>query len=177
MRNVANYITFSRIAMSIMLFFTETFSIPFYVIYAYCGLSDILDGFVARKSKNETKAGALLDSISDAVFIAVTMVKILPTLGLTNGVIMWVALIAIIRIINALYGYIHHRKIVLLHTPLNKITGFMLFITPFAIINIDSIIIEVILCIIATVATVQESYLIRTKDYTLLSRKYLLSSS
>ncbi len=47
MRNLANYISVSRIIMSIMLAITETFSIAFYIIYIYCGISDMLDGFIA----------------------------------------------------------------------------------------------------------------------------------
>ena len=55
MKDAANYISISRIIMSLILFFTETFSIPFYIIYIYCGISDMLDGFIARKIKNENK--------------------------------------------------------------------------------------------------------------------------
>lgn len=52
MKNIANYISVSRAIMSIMLLIPETFSIAFYIIYIYCGISDMLDGFIARKSKN-----------------------------------------------------------------------------------------------------------------------------
>lgn len=49
MKNIANYISISRIVMSVLLIITKTFSIPFYIIYLYCGLSDMIDGFFARK--------------------------------------------------------------------------------------------------------------------------------
>ena len=64
MKNLANYISVSRIIMSIMLLITKTFSTTFYIIYIYCGISDMLDGFIARKTKNESKIGAGLDSIA-----------------------------------------------------------------------------------------------------------------
>ena len=73
MKNVANYISVSRIIMSIILFVTETFSIAFYIIYIYCGISDMLDGFIARKGKNERKIGARLDSVSDIIFVIVLL--------------------------------------------------------------------------------------------------------
>ena len=41
MKNIANYISISRIVMSVLLIITKTFSIPFYIVYVYCGLSDI----------------------------------------------------------------------------------------------------------------------------------------
>ena len=55
MKHIANYISISRALMSIMLAITETFSIAFYIIYIYCGISDMIDGIIARKSKNESK--------------------------------------------------------------------------------------------------------------------------
>ena len=57
------------------------------MFYIYCGISDILDGFIARKTKNESEIGAKLDSVSDIIFVVVAMIKILPFLNLTNGII------------------------------------------------------------------------------------------
>lgn len=163
MKNVANYISVSRIIMSIILFVTETFSIAFYIIYIYCGISDMLDGFIARKSKNESKIGARLDSTSDIIFVIVAMIKILPVLNLTNRIIIWVVFIVFIKIVNVTCSYIYYKKILLPHTIANKITGFILFIIPFIIINTNPIIFEIIICGIATFAAVQEGHYIRTR--------------
>ena len=54
--------------MSILLFLTETFSSTFYTIYFYCGISDMLDGYIARKSKNESKIGARLNYYLGSVY-------------------------------------------------------------------------------------------------------------
>ena len=43
MKNVANYISVSRIIMSIILFFTEILSITFYTVYVYCGIPNIIE--------------------------------------------------------------------------------------------------------------------------------------
>ena len=159
MKNVANCISISRIVASFILFFTDTFSVAFYVIYIYCGMSDMLDGFIARKSKTESSVGAWLDSVSDMVFVIVAMVKILPFLNLANGIIVWMILIAFIKIINVIYGHIHYKRLLLPHTTLNKITGFALFITPFVIVNTESIMFEIIICSVATLAALQEGHL------------------
>ena len=165
MKNIANYISVSRIIMSIILFVIETFSIAFYIIYVYCGISDMLDGFIARKSKNESKLGTRLDSVSDIVFVIVAMIKVLPILNLTNGLIIWIVFIVFIKIVSVTCGYIYYKQIVLQHTIANKITGFILFITPFIIANTNSIIFEIIICSIATFAAVQEGHYIRTRNY------------
>ena len=166
MKNVANYISISRAIMSIILLIPETFSITFYIIYIYCGISDMLDGFIARKSKNESKIGARLDSISDIIFVIVAMIKILPNLNLSNGIIIYLVFIVCIKIVNVISSCIYHKKIVLPHTTANKITGFILFISPFIIVNINNpIIFEIIICSIATFAAVQEGHYIRTRNY------------
>ena len=164
MKNMANYISISRVIMSIMLLIPETFSIAFYIIYIYCGISDILDGFIARKSKNESKLGARLDSASDIIFVIVAIIKILPALNLSKGIIIWIVIIALIKIINVICSCIYHKKLLLLHTIANKITGFILFIAPFIIVNTNSILFEIIICSIATFAAVQEGYCIRKSD-------------
>jgi len=164
MKNIANYITISRIIMSIILAITETFSILFYIIYFYCGISDMLDGYIARKSKNTSKMGARLDSIADIVFVIVAMIKILPAIELSNAIIIWAFIIALIKICNLICSYVYYKKVVMLHTIANKITGLLLFVASFFIVNSDSIILEIIICMIATFSAVQEYYYIRAKN-------------
>lgn len=161
MKNIANYISVSRIIMSIILYFAETFSMAFYLIYIYCGISDMVDGFIARKSKNESRIGTILDSVSDMIFVIVAMIKILPALNLSDGIIIWVVFIAFIKIVNVICSYIYHKKILLPHTIANKVAGFILFIAPFIIVK-NPIIFEIIICSIATFAAVQEGHYIRT---------------
>lgn len=156
MKSIANYISISRIIMSIILLILETFSLAFNIIYIYCGVSDMLDGFIARKSKSESEIGARLDSVADIIFVIAAMIKILPTLNLTKGIIIWIAVIAFIKLVNVIRSYINYKKIVLPHTTLNKITGFILFIAPFIIVKTNSMIFEIIICIMATFAAVQE---------------------
>ena len=164
MKKIANYISVSRIIMSIILFVTETFSTYFYIIYIYCGISDMLDGFVARKSKNESIIGARLDSAADIVFVIVAMIKLLPILDLTNGIIIWAVVIVFIKIVNVTCSYIYYKEILLPHTISNKMAGFIIFIASFIIVNTHSLLFEIIICSIATFAAVQEGHYIRTRN-------------
>ena len=162
MKNIANYISISRAIMSILLLIPETFSVAFYIIYIYCGISDMLDGFIARKSKNESNMGARLDSIADIIFVIVAIVKILPVLKLSNGIIIWVIIIALIKVVNVICSYIYYKKIILPHTVANKITGLLLFLVP--LIDFNSVVLEFIVCIVATFSAIQEGHYIREKN-------------
>ena len=53
-------------------------SVVFCLIYGFCGISDIADGWLARKLKCVTKTGALLDSLADICFVACCAWKLLP---------------------------------------------------------------------------------------------------
>ena len=68
MKNAANVLTFSRILFAIAMLLASPFSAVFWICYLCAGLSDVLDGIVARKCKQESDFGARLDSIADFVF-------------------------------------------------------------------------------------------------------------
>lgn len=165
MKNIANYISISRIIMSILLLITKTLTIPFVIIYVYCGVSDMADGYIARKSNSTSEFGKRMDSIADIIFVIISLIKILPVLDLSNIIIIWVIIIAFIKICNIICAYIYYKKLVLPHTIANKITGFILFIAPLVLVNVDLIISEIIICIIATFSAIQEGYYIRIKKY------------
>ena len=70
MTQLPNIITLLRIADSLGLLLCDVTSVAYWIIYALCGLSDIADGWLARKLKCITKTGALLDSLADICFVA-----------------------------------------------------------------------------------------------------------
>ena len=130
MKKTANYITAGRIGLALALLFIQPLTVPFYAVYILCGLSDMADGFIARKTHTESVFGAKLDSIADFVFVITALVRILPVINIPMWLIMWIGLIMLIKFANILVGYICQKKLVMLHTTANKITGFMLFILP-----------------------------------------------
>ena len=144
--------------MSILTIDTETFSVPFFIIYLYCGLSDMADGFFSRKYNTESKFGEKIDSLAGIVFASFTMVKTIPFLNLPKEILISIIAIAIIKFFGIVYGFICYKKIIFLHTMANKITGFALFMTPFLMVNISSVIIYASLCALATFAAVEECY-------------------
>ena len=77
---MANAITIFRMAASIVLLFCPAFSPVFYVFYIMAGLSDMLDGFAARKTNTASRFGARLDTIADYMFVIVCLIKLLPVI-------------------------------------------------------------------------------------------------
>ena len=62
---MANIITCSRVLFSLILLFTKAFSTSFYALYIMAGITDVLDGIVARKFKLESEFGEKLDTVAD----------------------------------------------------------------------------------------------------------------
>ena len=99
-KNVANILTGFRIFGSILLLFFSVFSEAFYGIYLLCGFSDMIDGTIARKTNSASEFGAKLDTIADIVFVAISMIKLLPIIHIPGWLWIWGSLIAIIKIGN-----------------------------------------------------------------------------
>ena len=140
-----------------MLLFCMPLSPPFYVLYTAAGLSDIFDGRIARKTNTATKFGAKLDTFADIVFAAVVLIKLLPILELPVWMIVWVGVIALIKLFNITIGFVRNHTLTAVHSVINKITGVLLFILPFTIQIISIRYTAVFVCAVATVAAIMES--------------------
>ena len=130
---------------------------PFSVLYAAAGLSDILDGFIARKTNTATQFGAKLDTLADIVFAAVILIKLLPILELPLWVIGWVGVITLIKLVNIVIGFVRRHTLTAVHSVINKVTGALLFILPFTVPIINIRYTAPLVCAVATVAAILES--------------------
>ena len=155
--NVANFITCIRIACSVAMLFCPVFCVAFNVLYLVAGVSDMVDGFVARKLHTESKLGSALDSVADIVFVAASLVKILPALEVPMWAYIAAAAIAVVRVNNVAVGYMRQRRFVAMHTVMNKLTGLLLFVFPMTAQAIDVRYTASVVCVIAAVAAVQEN--------------------
>ena len=112
---MANAITIFRMAAGIALLFCPAFSPAFYVFYIMAGLSDMLDGFVARKTNTASRFGARLDTIADYVFVIVSLIKLLPVIRIPNWMFVWIGIIAFIKVINIISGFAVQKTFVAVH--------------------------------------------------------------
>jgi CDP-diacylglycerol--glycerol-3-phosphate 3-phosphatidyltransferase len=156
MKNVPNMITGMRIMMAISLIFLTPNTYFFLVLYLLCGLSDILDGFLARKYKLQSPLGATFDSIADVIFFGVTVFVYLPIIRLPQTILLWILLIFIIRLISILIVGIKYHTFAILHTYLNKATGFALFCFPILIYVLGVTLSGYLLCGIASISAIEE---------------------
>ncbi len=120
-----NSLTALRILGALLLIFLPPIGTAFYAIYILCGLTDILDGFLARKLHTASSFGAKLDSVADLTFYAVMLLKLLPYLRKRLPGWIWylVGLALAIRAICYLVAAIRLRRFASLHNIANKITG------------------------------------------------------
>ena len=159
---MANTITFLRIAVSIVLLFCPVFSPAFYVFYIVAGVSDMLDGFVARKTNTANRFGARLDTMADFVFVVVCLIKLLPVLRIPAWLYAWIGIIALIKVVNIVSGFAVQKKLVAVHSVMNKATGVLLFLLPLTIPAVPLKYSAIVVCAVATFAAIQEGQFIRT---------------
>jgi CDP-diacylglycerol--glycerol-3-phosphate 3-phosphatidyltransferase len=118
----------------------------------------MIDGAIARKTGAVSNFGAKLDTVADFVFMAICVVKLLPRINISIWLWIWVSVIAMIKFINIVWGFLRRKEFVAYHTVLNKITGLLLFFLPFTLQFIEPIYSFAVVCIIATIAAIQEGY-------------------
>ncbi|RAP48410.1 MAG: hypothetical protein BZ136_04990 [Methanosphaera sp. rholeuAM74] len=160
MKNLANYISLSRILFSILLVFTEALSPLFFIIFMFCGFTDIVDGYIARSYALTSDFGAKLDSIADIVFFMAYLLVLLPVLCYDYLISLWIIVIFIIKSLSITIGYIRFGKFALIHTYLNKLTGLLLVLLPFILVLGSSGLSIVFVCLVASVASIEELLII-----------------
>ena len=136
-KQLANIITLFRLIGGLALIPFDVSDQSFLIIYALCGFSDCVDGFVARTLKITSDLGRKLDSISDLVLYSVMLIKVWPLLTdtLSHSVILAIlGLMAFRAILMALYGISRHH-LLSTHSLFNKITSIMMFFLPFALLT------------------------------------------
>ena len=159
---LANLITSIRILCSLAILFCPVFSVAFYSLYITAGISDMLDGWVARKTNTASAFGAKFDTIADIIFVAVCLIKLLPVMEIPVWLYVWMGIIAFIKVINVVSGIVVQKQFVAVHSVMNKITGALLFLFPLTPSFIGIKYSATAVCIIATFAAIQEGHFIRT---------------
>lgn len=154
----ANVITFLRIIGTIGLLFAGPMTPLFFGIYTFTGLTDILDGWVARHTGTASEFGARLDSIADMLFYSVMLIKLLPVLWILLPMTVWYAVgaVLIVRIGSYLTAAIKYHRFASLHTYLNKLTGIAVFLLPYMLMTSYRAEYSCFVCALAFAASLEE---------------------
>ena len=68
------------------------------IVFGAAGLTDVLDGLIARKWSRRTSLGAWLDPMADKLLLVTTFIVLtLPGLGLVNRLPIWLTVLIISR--------------------------------------------------------------------------------
>jgi CDP-diacylglycerol--glycerol-3-phosphate 3-phosphatidyltransferase len=157
MKSIANYISITRIFLSLTLVLVKPLSIAFFTIYLLCGISDIFDGYIARKTDTTSKLGEKLDSIADLTMVVILIIVLYPLINLTVEIIVWIVSIIIIRAVSMMVVFVKYKTFVILHTYGNKITGIMLFaFFPLSLVFVKSNVFMYIICVVASISAIEE---------------------
>ena len=117
---LASYISCLRIVLIVPIiyfleqgFWSETSSYSFYlafVLFVVAGLTDYLDGYIARRTNTETQLGALLDLIADKLLVSLVMIWLLSFE--INSLVTIPALIIVSRelVISTLRQYVIEKR-------------------------------------------------------------------
>ncbi|QXE17875.1 CDP-alcohol phosphatidyltransferase family protein [Clostridium sp. 001] len=154
--SAANCISLLRIFLAIMMLFIKPLSAPFFIIFLACQITDVLDGYIARRTHTVSKLGDNLDSIGDFIMILVLIIVLYPVIKLTIKIIIWVVVIAIIKIISMIVIFIKYKTFEMPHTYGNKFTGFILVAFIISLAFVQSNMIMYIVCTIASISAIEE---------------------
>ena len=157
---IANIITGSRAVFSLPLLFIPLSSAWFIILYLFCGLTDMIDGTIARKTGAVSKFGASLDAVADFVFMFVCTIRILPLIHIPVWLWIWILVVALVKIGNIVAVCVHRKKLISVHSVFNKITGFTLFLLPPTLTFVEPTYSVAAICVLATIAVTQEVYFV-----------------
>ena len=90
------------------------------------------------------------------MFFAVCLVKLIPILALKVWMYILIIIVAIIKAISIVSGYVMFKRFVVTHTVMNKVTGILLFALPFAVRFVELKYYVIPVFAVAVIAAVQE---------------------
>lgn len=130
---IPNIITSIRIIGAVALLFLPAFKTVFYIVFTLCGLTDALDGYLARRLSAESELGSKLDSIADLLFYGVMVVKLLPVMIQKLPLTVWLMIGAVfaLRLVIYIFAAVKFHKFASLHTYLTKMSSALVFLAPY----------------------------------------------
>ncbi len=135
-----------------------------------CGISDVADGYLARRFRLETRLGEQLDSLGDAAFCGTVFYLLIVYTNIIE--ISWasfgIVVVTILRIINFIITKVRFKTWGIMHTWGNKTAGILLYlyVSVVLIFNMVLLIPGIVLCFISVASSIEEMAILLTfKEY------------
>nr|MBQ4458067.1 phosphatidylglycerophosphate synthase [Clostridia bacterium] len=90
-------------------------------------------------------------------------IKLLPVLRISAWLYGWIGIIALIKVINIISGFVVQKRFVTVHSVMNKVAGALLFLLPLTLPAVPLKYTAIVICAAATFAAIQEGHFIRTE--------------
>lgn len=104
MLNLPNFLTLIRIVL--IPFFLVLLASQLYfdalLVFILGGVTDALDGFIARRMNQKTSLGAILDPVADKLLLMSSFIM----LGMMGGLPLWLVVLVVSRDTVILFGYV-----------------------------------------------------------------------
>ncbi|MEA4860014.1 MAG: CDP-alcohol phosphatidyltransferase family protein [Sphaerochaeta sp.] len=128
--SIPNILSLSRILLSSAMFFVAGHPPILFAFVVLCGITDVLDGYLARKFHCESNLGARLDSLGDLVYYsALTLYVIRFQMPLIQPYLGGIFAIFVIKTLTLLVSKLRNGRVYSLHTYGNKLTGVMVVVS------------------------------------------------
>lgn len=108
--NLPNLISLARLLLvpvTIWLIISGRYGAAFWVLVA-AGISDALDGFIAKRFDQRTRVGALLDPAADKAML----VSVYVTLGMAHQLWTWLVILVVFRDVLIVVGFLLTQAVV-----------------------------------------------------------------
>ncbi len=152
--NLPNILSMSRGVIMPILFFmvfnlhSETMKMIFVLLYFIAGVTDALDGYIARRFDICSDLGADLDTYADILYFlgSAVFIYVLAKDALLEN-IWYLAAILVLLVTEVIISSIKFKKPLFIHTILAKFSAFMVFLTVLmmAITQINTLLLVTIL--------------------------------
>jgi CDP-diacylglycerol--glycerol-3-phosphate 3-phosphatidyltransferase len=129
MKKIIYSFSIIRIVAALLMLKFPTESNVFWIIYAFCFISDLLDGYLSKDRDKEVKFAPTLDTLADYVFYLCITIKVIGLHSIPRWLIVWTLIILGLHFINYIIGFVKFKSFSNIQTYLNSLTGiiFMLF--------------------------------------------------
>lgn len=179
MKQIPNILSVLRIFFACSLLVLVQQVSLFLIVYVLVGITDVFDGWLARKLQAESEVGAHLDSLGDLVFYVISLYIIFFAMNLKipHMISMLVLSVFLLKLCALLLTKWKHHIWASMHTTANKVTGILLFLlVPLCIYKEALPLIPAVLVIICSyLASFEEMLLIFTSETYDIQAKSILT--